>query len=185
MAHSPVGSGISFNTSTTSAQSAQFAVQSDTLRVVALTANAHVAIGTNPTATTADYFVPAGSSATLSLTPASINIAGLTTGTFTIVDFPEGTGCPFTVGDLITITGVTGVAGFNTTAGVVSIDSSSNSYGYFSERMTIAHDSRALTAASITGFGTAVARKTLVVAAITDAGTGKLYAQQVQLTGQA
>jgi hypothetical protein len=150
-----------------------------------LTANAHVAIGTNPTATTADYFVPAGNSVTLSLTPASINLSGFTTGTTTTIDFPEGTGSPFTVGDLVTITGVTGVAGFNTTAGVVSIDSSSNTYGHFSERMTIAHDSRALTAANITGLGTAVARKTLLVAAVTDAGTGKLYAQQVQLTGQA
>jgi len=185
MAHLPVGSGISFNTSTTSAQSAQFSVQSDTLRVVALTANAHVVIGSNPTATKEDYFVPAGSSATLSLTPASINVVGFQTGTTTTIDLPEGTGSPFTVGDLITITGVTGVAGFNTTATIASIDNSSNTYGYFSERITTNHDSRALTAANITGLGTAIARKTLVVAAITDSGTGKLYAQQVQLSGQA
>lgn len=183
MAHSPVGNGISFNTSTTSAQSEQFTVQSDTLRVVALTANAHVAIGTTAVATTSDYLVPAGTSATLALTPASSPVAGITTGAATVISLPEGTGCPFKVDDVITISGVSGVAGFNTTGKVVSVDSSANSYGYFSERMTIDHDSRALTAADAT-FSGSVARKTLVVAARTDAGTGKLYAQQVQLSGQ-
>lgn len=183
MAHSPVGNGISFNTSTTSAQSTQFTVQSDTLRVVAITANAHVAIGTTAVATTSDYFVPAGTSATLAIVPASGRVQSISTAAASVVTFQEGTGCPFQVDDVITISGVTGVTGFNTTAKVVSVDSSANSYGYFSERMTIDYDSRALTAANA-NFGSAYARKTLVVAARTDAGTGKLYAQQVQLSGQ-
>ena len=182
MAHSPVGNGISFNTGTTSAQSAQFTIQSDTLRVVALTNNAHVAIGTTAVATTSDYFVPAGTSATLALSPASSPIAGISTGTTTTIDLPEGTGNPFVVDDVLTITGVTGVTGFNTTGKILSVDSTANSYGYFSERITIDHDSRGLTAADAT-FTAAKARKTLVVAARTDAGTGKLYAQQVQISG--
>ena len=105
-AHSPVGDSINFNTSATSAQSAQFTVQSDTLRVVALTNNAHVAIGTTAVATTADYFVPAGTTATLALTPGSSPIAGISTGSSTTIDLPEGTGNPFVVDDVLTITGV-------------------------------------------------------------------------------
>lgn len=182
MAHSPVGESINFNTSATSAQSAQFTVQSDTLRVVALTNNAHVAIGTTAVATTADYFVPAGTTATLALSPGSSPIAGISTGSSTTIDLPEGTGNPFVVDDVLTITGVTGVTGFNTTGKVVSVDSSANTYGYFSERLTIDYDSRALTAADAS-FTNAKARKTLVVAARTDSGSGKLYAQQVQISG--
>jgi len=77
---------------------------------------------------------------------------------------------------------VTGVTGFNTTGKVLAVDSSANTYGYFSERLTIDYDSRALTAANAS-FTDAKARKTLVVAARTDSGSGKLYAQQVQISG--
>ena len=85
MAHSPVGDGINFNTSA-STQSAQFTVQSDTLRVVAISQNTHVAIGTTAVGTTADYFVPAGTTATLALTPGSSPIAGISTGSSTTID---------------------------------------------------------------------------------------------------
>ena len=58
MAHRPVGAGTSITINATSAQSAAFSVQSSVLRVVAVGAGAHVAIGTNPTATNADYYFP-------------------------------------------------------------------------------------------------------------------------------
>lgn len=185
MAHAPVGLGTSFNTSTSSAQSTAFSVQTDTLRVVALTANSHVAIGTNPTATESNYFIPAGGSATIALTPGSQRIIGVSTGTTTTIVFPEGTGCPFVVDDCVTISGVTGETGFNTShTRVVSVDTTANVNGYYSTRMTIAHDSLSLTAANAV-FANAEARKSLKVAARTDTGTGKLYIQQVQISGQA
>ena len=99
--------------------------------------NTHVAIGTTAVATTADYFVPAGTTATFALTSGSSPIAGISTGSSTTIDLPEHWN-PFVVDDVLTITGVTGVTGFNTTGKVVSVDSA-NTYGYF-ERLTIDYD---------------------------------------------
>mgnify|MGYP003134733574 FL=1 len=102
MTHNPVGNGVSFSTATTSAQSSIIAKQSDSLRVVSVTADAHVAIGTNPVAAITDYYIPAGGTATLSLgTVKSQKVVGVTTGTSTIIDFPEGTGSAFDVGDVV------------------------------------------------------------------------------------
>ena len=70
MAHQPVGDSQTITTSATSAM-VQFAVQSDTVRVVPTGQNVHVAIGTTAVATTSDYFVPAGTPATLNLGRAS------------------------------------------------------------------------------------------------------------------
>ena len=105
-----------FATNQTSA-SQTFTVQSDTLRVVAKNAGQHVAIGTTGPATTTDYYVPANSSATLNLgRVSSIGVAGITKGAATVITLPEGMGNPFKVNDVIVISGVTGVTGFNTTA---------------------------------------------------------------------
>ena len=183
MAHQPVGDSLTLTTGTGSTR-AQFTVQSDTLRVVPMSQNVHVAIGTTATATTSDYFVPAGTSATLNLgRVSSMGIAAITKGTATIIDLPEGTGCPFVVDDVITTSGITGETGFNTTAKVVSIDSSANTYGYHSERITTDHDSRALNSdnAVVTS---GEARRQLTVSAVTDHTTGgQLFAQQVQVSG--
>ena len=183
MAHQPVGDSQTLTTGTRSTR-IQFAVQTDTVRVVPISQNVHVAIGTTATATTSDYFVPAGTSATLNLGRASsIGVAGVTTGTATVIDLLEGMGNPFKVNDVLTISGITGVTGFNTTAKVVSIQEARTiGYAQFGAKLTIDHDSRGLYA------GDAVvtagqARRTLTVAARTDSGTGKMYVQQVQISG--
>ena len=93
-------------------------------------------------------------------------------------------GNPFKVNDVLTISGITGVTGFNTTAKVVSIQEARTiGYAQFGAKLTIDHDSRGLYA------GDAVvtagqARRTLTVAARTDSGTGKMYVQQVQISGE-
>ena len=121
MAHQPVGDSQTITTSATSAR-VQFTVQSDTLRVVPVSQNVHVAIGTTATATTSDYFIPAGTSATLNLGRVScIGVAGITTGTSTTLELSEGMGNPFKVDDVLTVSGITGVTGFNTTGKVVSV----------------------------------------------------------------
>ena len=95
MAHQPVGDSLTLTTGTTSTR-LQFTVQSDTLRVVPVGQNVHVAIGTTATASTTDYFVPNNTAATLNLgRVSSIGIAAITKGASTINDIPEGTGCPF------------------------------------------------------------------------------------------
>ena len=184
MAHQPVGDSQTLTTGTGSTR-VQFAVQTDTVRVVPISQNVHVAIGTTATATTSDYFVPAGTSATLNLGRASsIGVAGVATGTATVIDLLEGMGNPFKVNYVLTISGITCVTVFNTTAKVVSIQEARPiGYAQFGAKLTIDHDSRGLYA------GDAVvtagqARRTLTVAARTDSGTGKMYVQQVQISGE-
>jgi len=184
MAHQPVGDTITLTTGTTSTRG-QFTVQSDTLRVVPTGNNVHVAIGTTATATTSDYFVPAGTPATLNLGRASsIGVAGITKGAATVITLPEGMGNPFKVNDVIVISGVTGVTGFNTTAKIVSVQEARTiGYAQFGAKLTIDHDSRVLNSddAVVTA---AEARRQLAVSAVTDHTTaGQLFAQQVQISG--
>ena len=185
MAHQPVGDSQTLTTGTSSTR-VQFTVQSDTLRVVPVSQNVHVAIGTTATATTSDYFVPAGTSATLNLGRVScIGVAGITTGTSTTLELSEGMGNPFNVDDVLTVSGITGVTGFNTTGKVVSVqEQRSVNFAQYGAKVTIDHDSRGLFAGDAV-LTTAQARRTLTVAARTDSGSGKLYAQQVQTTGAA
>ena len=80
MAHQPVGDSQTLTTGTSSTM-VQFAVQTDTVRVVPISQNVHVAIGTTAVATTSDYFVPAGTTATLNLGRASsMGIADIAKG---------------------------------------------------------------------------------------------------------
>jgi len=184
MAHQPVGDSQTIDTSATSAM-VQFAVQSDTVRVVPISQNVHVAIGTTAVATTSDYFVPSGTPATLNLGRASsMGIADITKGASTVITLSEGMGNPFKVDDVLTISGVTGVTGFNTTAKVVSIQEARTiGYAQFGAKLTVDHDSRALNSdnAVVTA---AAARRQLTVSAVTDHTTaGQLFAQQVQISG--
>ena len=183
MAHQPVGDSQTLTTGTSSTM-VQFTVQSDTLRVVPTGQNVHVAIGTTAVATTSDYFVPSGTSATLNLGRASsMGIADITKGETTVITLLEGMGNPFKVGDVLTISGVTGVTGFNTTANVISIQEARTiGYAQFGAKLTVEHDSRVLNSDNAVTTA-AEARRTLTVAARTDSGSGKMYVQQVQTSG--
>lgn len=183
MAHRPVGIGTSFATSATSAMSTSFTVQSDVLRVTAVTSGAFVAIGTNPIATIQDYYIPSGQSATLALTKASNRVVGITTGTTTIVDVPEGTQVPFGVGDYVSITGATEPLYNFVHVPVISIDTTSSINGYYQTRLTLGHNSSGI----LTAFSAkdATIKNSLRVAARTEGSPGTVYAQQVQISGQA
>jgi hypothetical protein len=183
MAHRPVGAGSSFTfTAGAASTSSAFTVQSSVLRVVAVGGSAHVAIGVTPAATNTDYYVPAGDTATLGLTKASNRVVGVTTGTTTIVTVPEGTQVPFAVGDYVTLT-VTGQSYYNFThQQVLSIDNTAGVDGYFQTRMTVNYNSSGI----VTTFSAADA--SVVVSNKISAygvGSGTLYFQQVQITGQA
>ena len=183
MAHRPVGAGSSFTfTAGAASTSSAFTVQSSVLRVVAVGGAAHVAIGVNPTATNTDYYIPSGETVTLGLTKASNRVVGVTTGTTTIVTVPEGTQVPFAVGDYVTLT-ATGQSYYDFThQRVLSIDTSAGVDGYFSTRMTVNYNSSGI----VTAFSAADA--SVVVSNKVSAygvGSGTLYFQQVQITGQA
>ena len=104
MAHRTVGAGQSITTSGSAAKSDAIAVKSSVLRITARDEDAHIAIGTEPTATVTDYIIPAGTSETLGVTKASQRVRTIeSSGTKTIVTCPEGTQQPFGVGDCVTL----------------------------------------------------------------------------------
>ena len=183
MAHKTVGVNSSFAISGTSAQSAAVSHQSEFVRFVAVTANAHVAIGTNPTATSQDYFIPAGGSEVLAIgMPSSQRVVGITTGTTTTLDFPEGTGSPFDVGDAVSLT-ITGQSYYDFSHKIVtSVNRSSNVGGYFSTRIVVDHNSSGILTAFNGPYGEL--RSSFKVAAL-GSGSGTIHFQQVQVAGQA
>lgn len=187
MSHRPVGAGISLSTSATSGMTTSFVVQSNVVRVTAVSSGAFVAIGTNPTAAITDYYIPAGRSETLALTKASNRVVGIITGTTTIVDFAEGTQAPFGVGDYVTLTGASEPLYNFTHVPVMSVDTSSSINGYHQSRITLnCNSSGIITAFSSAGTnGGASLSLSQRLAARTEGGAGVVYVQQVQITGQA
>ena len=180
--HQGIGTVTTLTTSGTSARSGAIAHKSDSLRFVSVSQGHHVAIGTLPTGTTTDYYIPSGGEAILSIgRPASQRVVNVIVGTATTIDFPEGTGSPFAVGDAVTLT-VTGQSDFDFEHKIVSsVDTSAGVSGYFSTRITVDHNSSSVSDAFNPAY--AELRGSLMVAARTDSGSGKLYVQQVQISG--
>ena len=177
----PVGVNLNITTSATSAQSAAIAQQTDSIRIVAETAGCHVAIGTNPTATTADFYVAPTDDEINSLGPVgSQRVVNVTKGASTVIDFPEGTGSPFGVGDAVSLT-VPNASTYDFEHKIVTaVDSTSNVGGFYNTRITVDHDSSSVTA----GFNNAGAslRRSIKVAVRTVSAAGKAYVQQVQVS---
>ena len=195
MALNPVGSGSSLTVSTDTAKviTAGIAQQSDTLRVSLVGASgmdgAHIKVGEMPTATTADYYLIKGESATINIhRPASQRVVGITTGTTTTIVFPEGTGSPFGVGNSVSIT-VTDQSYYDDIikdASVTAVDNTSGTAGAFGTRLTVDSDTSGIVTA-ISGYATL--RNSFKVSALAKGNaadvTGALYYQQVQVTGEA
>jgi len=178
----PVGTGQVLATSTSAALSAAFNQQSDTIRVVAETAGCHVAVGANPTATAANLYVGiSGGSEEISLGPvAAQRVVGITTGATTILDFPEGTGCPFALGDAVSLT-VTGQSFYDFShVTIASINNTSGVAGFFGTRVVVNNNSAGI----VTAFNASYAelRRSLKVSVITNASSGKAFIQQVQVS---
>jgi hypothetical protein len=183
MAHRPVGVGSSFSvTAGAASTSAAFQVYSDTLRIVS-TSNAFVKIEGEPTASSSDYYVTSVKDYTLALTPASSRITGIITGTTTAIDFPQGTGSPFEVGDYVSLT-VSDQSYYNFTHKLVSsvLTSTSAVNGYFSRRIIVENNSAGIVTAFNSNNGDL--RKSVKVSAF-GVTSGAIYHQQVQISGDA
>ena len=194
MAHNPVGSGSSLTVSTDTAKviASGIAQQSDTLRVSLVGASgmdgAHIKVGEMPTATTADYYLIKGESATINIhRPASQRVTGITTGSTTIIQFPEGTGTPFGVGNSVSIT-VTDQSYYDDIikdASVTAVDNTAGVGGAFGTRITLDADTSGIVTA-MSGYSTL--RNSFKVSALAKGNaadvTGALYYQQVQITGE-
>ena len=195
MAHNPVGSGSSLTVSTDTAKviAAGIAQQSDTLRVSLVGASgmdgAHIKVGEMPTATTADFYLVKGETATLNIDrPSSQRVTGITTGSTTIVQFPEGTGSPFGVGNTVSIT-VTDQSYYDDIikdSSVTAVDNSAGVGGAFATRITLDADTSGIVTA-VSGYATL--RNSFKISALAKGNaadvTGALYYQQVQITGEA
>ena len=179
----PVGTGQVLATTNGSATaSAAFNQQSDTIRVVAESVGCHVAVGPNPTATTSDIYVgTSGGSEEISLGPvAAQRVVGITTGATTTLDFPEGTGCPFGVGDAVSLT-ANGQAFFDFShKTIASINNTAGVGGFFGTRVVVNN----ISAGIVTAFAAPYAelRRSLKVSVISNASTGKAFIQQVQVS---
>lgn len=182
MAHKPIGSGSSVSIlSGVASTSGSFSVQSDTLRLVAVSSGVFVKIDSEPSVSSSDYYIPANSSATLALTPASQRVVGVTTGATTIIDFPDGTGSPFEQGDYVSLTSPNQSYYNFTHKQVLSVNNSSGVGGYYSTRIVV----NANTSGIVTAFNDyGDLRKSLRVGAF-GTGAGTLYYQQVQISGDA
>ena len=98
-----VGAGASLVLTGTATTSGAFNIQSGVMRIVAKGASAHVAIGTEPVADNSSFFIHAGEDEQLQMTKASQVIAGITTGTTTVIQAPEGMQMPFNIADRVTL----------------------------------------------------------------------------------
>ena len=195
MALNPVGSGASIALTTDTANTtSSIAQKANTLRVVLVGADAvqgaHVAIGTDASATTSDFYVVKNEPASINIfRPSSQRVVGITTGATTLIDFPEGTGSPFAVGSRVDLT-VTGQSYYDDAVGFATVSkvwSGSGRNGYFSTRITVDADTSGIvTAYSSDNY--AELRNSFKISALAKGGavTGQstLYYQQVQISGE-
>ena len=188
MAHRAVGAGQSIALAGTAATSSAFKVQSSVMRVVAKGAPAFVAIGTEPVASTSDYYVPAGGTATLAMTKASQRVVDIIVGAATTLVCPEGTQMPFVVGDRVTIQDSSD-SNYDTkisNAQVTNVYTSSDRSGYFQTRIKVSADTSGISTAFDPGCHASLYRSNSVSALTPDGATGGvLYVQQVQTSGDA
>jgi len=197
-AHQPVGNSTSFATGTTSAQSIQFDQKSDTLRVVALTQGAHVGYGSTPVSTEANYYVPAGGTALINIgQPSSQRVVNVikspAASGVTTIFFPQGViGAPFEVGDTVSLSSnLSGWSFEHHPIQSINYPSFSNSTGDNAQSVNVvvdfsSHGFSGTWADSDSGAGNdGTLRKSFKVSARSDSSSGTLYAQQVQVSGDA
>ena len=189
-----VGAGTSITTGTASQQSIPISGKSTALRVVATGQNTHVAIGTEPTAAVTDFVVPKDSAATLAFSNTSAKVSSISTSTtYTIIDFPQGTSSPFAAGDYVTLetpsTGGQDYYDFTHKRVFTVYDGTRTAYArqgenWFGQRIVVENDYGRNISTSLSDDNTTL-RGSFKVAARTDTGSGKLYIQQVQISGEA
>ena len=188
MAHQQVGDLVSFTAPASSVQSSAIPQKTQYLRVVAIDQDAHVAIGTNPTATTANYYVVADTPEVISIgKPRSQPVVGITTGSTTIIEFQQGTGSQFTVGDTVNLSVTdqdyydSAVTGAIVTA--VNETYEPNADSGYCRRITLAANTTSI-ATAYSSSNYAELRNVFKVAGIRGGGTNAVVkVQQIQVVG--
>tara|TARA_B100001094_G_scaffold251426_1_gene249256 strand:+ start:1279 stop:1842 length:564 start_codon:yes stop_codon:yes gene_type:complete len=183
----PVGAGASVIIAGTATTSSAFRVRTNALRVVAKGKGCHVAIGTDPVATTANFYVAAGEPETLAMTKASQVVASVTKGTTTVITAPEGTQMPFGIGDRITMVDAND-SNYNTLISntqVTAVNTTSDINGNFQSSVTVEANTAGISTTFTANSGASVftTQRISVLQGAADAGGGgALYFQQIQNT---
>ena len=186
-----VGIGSSVPLNATAKLSNAFNVQSTVMRIVAKGASAHVAITTGPLATNTDFFILGGEEEQIALTKGSQVVVGITTGTTTILEAPEGTQMPFIVGDFVTLD-TANDSNYTSKINHVKITDVNNNMpygasGFAKSRITVAANTAGIITAYNSNSGGSVMTSHKLSAIIADGETANsaacLYFQQVQRTG--
>ena len=196
MAHRVVvGTGMSVPTALASVASTSFVIESQYVRLTPTTEGAHISISQtslSPTATSADYYIPAGETETLSMQRYSCPVVGVTTSdTATVIDCPEGMQVPFSVGNYVSLrTGIATMPEFQFNhARVTNVNTSNGVNGYHQTRLTCDGNTGGIMTSFSADGGFNVPGATLYssarVAARSDGGAGGLHIIQVQTTGEA
>ena len=196
MAHRVVvGTGMSVATALASAASTSFVIESQYVRLTPTTEGAHISISqtsVSPTATSSDYYIPAGETETLSMQRYSCPVVGVTTSdTATVIDCPEGMQVPFSVGNYVSLrTGIATMPEFMFDhARVTDVNTSNGVNGYHQTRLTCDGNTGGIMTSFSAGGGFNVPGATLYssarIAARSDGGAGGLHIIQVQTTGEA
>ena len=187
-----VGIGSSVPLNSTAKLSNAFNVQSNVMRIVAKGASAHVAITTGPLATNTDFFILSGEEEQIAITKGSQVVVGITTGTTTILEAPEGTQMPFIVGDYVTLD-TANDANYTTLINHVKVTDVKNTIpsidggGYTRSRVTVDANTAGIITAYTSNSGGSLMTSKKISAKIADGETASstacLYFQQVQKTG--
>ena len=159
MAYRSVGVGTSVsipNPESAAVQTDYFDVQTETIRIVSVGADCHVTVGSTPSATRSNLYIPSGGTMSLGMTKASQRVVGITTGTTeTILSFPEGQQCPFGVGNYISVEtsdGYAGITSYLQHVRVISVDTTGGAnanQGYWMTRCTVAADTQKIIPTSV------------------------------------
>ena len=192
MAYRTVGAGQSIALTGTATTSTAFKVQSNVLRIVASGADAYVAIGTDPVATTTDFIVTSDEHESLAMLKMSQRVVSITKGATTTLAAPEGTQMPFNIGDRVTLDyegNTINDSNYTTLISDTKVVGKSRSAGVggdFSEKVTVeANTAGVSTAFTPTGNATLFMSNKVSVISPNPTAASVVYIQQVQTTGSA
>lgn len=161
-------------TAGTATTTAGIALKTGYIRVSTASTGAYLEIGNNPVATVNSFHMPTQSTEILKERIARQKIAGITTGTTTVISFFENAGNPFLVNDYVAIEGAT-TAGINTThTQVLSVSPS---------QIVINFNSTSLVGVSVGSTATVV--RSVKISAMGTTSTSPISIAEVQISSQA
>ena len=149
------------------------ALKTGYIRVSTAATAVYLEIGGAPVATTNSFHVPTQTTEILKERVARQRVAGITTGTNTVITFDENAGNPFSVGDYVTIENAF-PAGINTSHNLVTATTDSST--------TIAYNSSALSGIAVT---TATLARSVRISALGTVSAANVSIAEVQISSQA